>query len=1287
MPTYPFTVPALFEAIQDPAALIDAEGRFTDINTALLERAQRRGFAQIKAAWIGRLFWDTPLLRDPQGCEAFVRRALVQGNAGVKGHFIYDFGSEVHMELSLTPLHDPQGSVLGALVLWKNVTAQVRQEQRRQIIPQVREAVWKVRSNQDMEGILVAVRNSLEELGVAFDYCGVNLVNSSTTPPGIHSHNMTQEGRWMQVGPNVLGARTILQIWRQQEVAYRKDLRASDPYAEAGVIDAIFGPGIRCVIDVPFSQGTLAVNSAAPEAFSAEDLEILQTMARLLEEGFQRLEDFRLLEERNQDLEKEVAERRRAETALQESEARFRRLTDDLPIGIAHSTPEGRVLYANPYNAQILGYTPEEMARLRAQDLYIRLEDREELVRNLREKGEHAFEFQLRRKDGQPVWVRGKTRTYHDRDGQVYYLGITEDIDQLKQQELRQQVFQQVREKIWRMEKTQDLPRLLNAVQQGLRTLGANFANFGINLIDTRTAPPSVTNHSLTPQGEWDRVSSHREADHPLLRIWQHQEVVYRPDISQVDLYGEWAKLARFGIRCLADAPFSQGTLAISSPEPDVFSDRDLLVLQEMAALLSEGFQRLEDLQNLEHRAREAEALANAITMVAKTPALEEVFQAVVREAAQLTSSTRATLFLYDEEAGVLVPRAQVGHHWEIYQKIRLQPGEDMSGQVFATGQPYSFHGTIYSSLPSVRSATLELFQEAVRGKRLGGGAAVPLRLHDQIIGTLAVGSTERIFSQRDLDLLARLGEQAALAIERAEHLRDLEQRNRELEHEIAERRQAETALRLAQFTIENTSEAVFWFGPDGRFFYANAVACRSLGYTREELTSLRIVDIDPDFPKEPWAETWKRIQQSQPHSPETRHRAKGGRLFPVEITATYLQFDGREFVCTFARDITARKQLESQLRQSQKMEAVGQLTAGIAHNFNNMLQVILGNLHLIQDQVPAALSAHLADAEQSAGRAADMVRQLMVFARPTGARHPQPLDLAALLRHILTICRQTFDQHLHLEAQISPQLPQTQGHAGQLEQVLLNLLINARDALETTAGADAPRIRATLQLATAQDLPADLQPDAYLHLQINDNGVGMDEHTLAHIFEPFFTTKPVGKGTGLGLATVYAIIQEHRGRIICDSKAGAGTTFSVYLPALTSLAAATSQPSGPTPSPRGTETLLLIDDEELVRRTLSRSLKKAGYRILEAETGAEGLEIAQREGAGIALVLLDLSMPGMSGLEVLEHLRRLDPRPKVVLLTGYAAEASQYVGADEVLQKPLKLGDLARRIRQLLDR
>ncbi|MBI2502458.1 MAG: PAS domain S-box protein, partial [Candidatus Latescibacteria bacterium] len=736
MPTYPFDIAALFDAIQDPAVLLDVDGRFTELNRTFLERAQRRGYLPTKEIWIGRHFWDTSLLRDPQRCEAFVRRALAQGSTGVKERFIYDFNPAVHMDLTITALRDSQGRVAGAMVLWENATTLVRQEQRREIIPQVREAIWRMGSSRDMEGILVAVRNSLEELGVPFDHCGVNLVDAHMAPPGIRSHNMTQEGQWVQVEPHVPGARTILQIWGQQEVAYRKDLRTADPYGEAGVIAAVFGPDIRCVIDLPFSHGTLAVNSTAPDAFDKEDIDALQAMARVLSEGFQRLEDFRLLEQRNQDLEKEVAERRRAEEALQESEARFRRLTDDLPIGIAHSTPEGRVLYANPYSAQLMGYTPEEMTRLRAQDLYLRLEDREELVGNLREKGEHAFEFQLRHKDGQPVWVRGKTRAYRDNVGQVYYLGITEDIDQRKQQELRQEVFQRVREEIWKMEKPQDLPRLLNAVQEGLRALGVNFTNFGINLIDTRTAPPSVTNHSLTLEGEWHRVSPYRQADHPLLRIWQRQEVVYRPDIHRADPYGEQAGLERFAIRCLADAPFSQGTLAISSREPEVFSAGDLQVLQEMSSLLSEGFKRLEDLQNLEHRAQEAESLAAAIAVVAQAHQLEEVFQAVGREATRLTSSERAALFLYDEGAGALVPRAQVGHTWETYRHIRLQPGEDLSGQVFATGIAQLYGQDHNPFTQGLRPENRALLEQAAQSAERASGAAVPLRLENRVLGT-----------------------------------------------------------------------------------------------------------------------------------------------------------------------------------------------------------------------------------------------------------------------------------------------------------------------------------------------------------------------------------------------------------------------------------------------------------------------------------------------------------------------------------------------------------------------
>ncbi len=918
MPTYNFTLPALFDAIQDPAALIDAEGRFVDLNSAFLARAAQRGFSLVKEAWIGRLFWDTPLLRDPRGCEAFVRRALTQGHAGARGRFIYDLDTEVHIELSLTPLRDLQGQMLGGLMLWKNITPQVRRDQRQEVIPQVREVIWNMGSSSDIAGILVAVRNGLEKLGVPFANCGVNLVDAAGPEPQVYSHSMTEEGNWLPTKADDPGSETVLRIWRSQELAYRRDLDREDLYGEAGWIRTDFSQPIRSVVDVPFSHGTMAVNSAAPEAFDQEDLNDLQAMARVLSEGFQRLEDFRLLEQRNRELEREVAERRRAEETLQESEARIRRLMDDLPIGIALSTPEGRVLYWNPYNEKLFGYQLEELSGVRAQDLYSDLADREELIHNLAATGEHAFEIQLRRKDGQHIWTRGKTRVYRDNADQVYYLGITEDITEAKSGQLRQQVHQQVRGAICEMQGTQDLPKLLHAIQQGLRLLGVNFTSFGINLIDAHIDPPLVTNHGLTPEGAWHRVSNHQNADHPLLQIWKQGKLMYRPDIHREDLYGEKRLLEKYGLRCLADAPFSQGTLAISSSAPAAFTDRDLELLEEMAPLLAEGFKRLADLQSLERRAQEAEILANAIALVAKTPDLEEVFQAVVQQAALLMEAERASLFLYNSQEGTLVPRAQVGHDWQTYQQIRLKPGEDMSGQVFATGQPYIYRGSTYTLLPSVRPQTLELFRAAVQGKKLGGGAAVPLRLRERIIGTLSVGSTERVFAQYDLDLLARLAEQAALAIERAGHLRDLGERNVRLEREIAERRQAESALRLAQFTLEQASEAVFWFGADGRFFFVNEAACQMLGYHREELRSLSILDIDADFPPEQtWADTWAFVKQHPaPRTKESRYCRKGGTSFPVEITATYLEFDGREFVCTFARDITPRKQLESQLRQ-----------------------------------------------------------------------------------------------------------------------------------------------------------------------------------------------------------------------------------------------------------------------------------------------------------------------------------------------------------------------------------
>ena len=382
------------------------------------------------------------------------------------------------------------------------------------------------------------------------------------------------------------------------------------------------------------------------------------------------------------------------------------------------------------------------------------------------------------------------------------------------------------------------------------------------------------------------------------------------------------------------------------------------------------------------------------------------------------------------------------------------------------------------------------------------------------------------------------------------------------------------------------------------------------------------------------------------------------------------------------------RHLLEEQLRQAQKMEAVGQLTAGIAHNFNNLLQGILGNVSLSLAEAPDLLKPLLEDAESAGNRAAEMVRQLMVFSRQGIQPAYEPVDVAALLRDVVDICRRTFDRRIHIQVR-EPRAPvQVAGSRGQLEQTLMNLLINARDALDVGATRQ-PSIRVSAESVTCgpdERVSGErLKPGAYVRIRVQDSGRGIDPEIRERVFEPFFTTKEVGAGTGLGLSMVYGIVHQHGGAIDCASEPEAGSTFSVYLPVMVREEKVYSEADA-APVERGAETILVIDDEEVVRRSARLMLEKFGYTVLQAAEGLEGLEVLQREGEQIDLVLLDLSMPRMSGQETLEKIRALRSDLKVVLFTGYASEEGEFEGVDGIAQKPFSGRDLVRLIRRALD-
>ena len=391
--------------------------------------------------------------------------------------------------------------------------------------------------------------------------------------------------------------------------------------------------------------------------------------------------------------------------------------------------------------------------------------------------------------------------------------------------------------------------------------------------------------------------------------------------------------------------------------------------------------------------------------------------------------------------------------------------------------------------------------------------------------------------------------------------------------------------------------------------------------------------------------------------------------------------------------EISERKRVEQGLRQAQKMDAIGQLAAGVAHNFNNMLQAITGNLELAgseagdQAEVPGTLRSYLGEALKAAERASGVVRQLMLVARSgEEAREYAAVDLRQVVVNVMTLCRRTFDKKIDLLRHWPEVVPSINGDAGHLEQVLLNLCLNARDAFN---GVEHDDWRVSIQIETryfaANELPGlpNLQPGNYGCVQVEDNGVGMDETTLERIFEPFFTTKDVGEGTGLGLSNAYGIVRDHGGWIDCTSEPGVGTTFSICLPAMSQQGSFEHPVESEIPT-GGSETIMVVDDEAVIRAMVVRHLGDFGYAVREAADGPNCLEQLRREP--VDLVLLDISMPAMSGTDVLAIMRTEFPNVRVIVFTGYAAKHEDYFGAMDVLQKPVNARHLASRVRTVLD-
>jgi PAS domain S-box-containing protein len=553
----------------------------------------------------------------------------------------------------------------------------------------------------------------------------------------------------------------------------------------------------------------------------------------------------------------------------------------------------------------------------------------------------------------------------------------------------------------------------------------------------------------------------------------------------------------------------------------------------------------------------------------------------------------------------------------------------------------------------------------------------VPLRHGDRVTGLLSIQSySQDAYVDEDLCTLQELADHCGGAIERLR-----------IESELRES-QAQLA-RTEAFALVMTAH----LGLDGRWRKVPARLCRLLDVEESHLLGTPIGRLL--HPDDVAAEQTGRERlvggDTRTLDLELRWRRPGEGPLWMELNASVVQdADGRPlYLLAYLRDITERKSLEAQLRQAQKMEAVGQLAGGIAHDFNNLLTAILGSTELLLADTAAAdpRREDVQEISRAAHRAAGLVRQLLAFSRKQ-VMQPRLVNLNSIVREMGGMLTRVVGERIALRLDLEPALGPVTADPGQLEQVIANLGVNARDAMPDGG---------TLTIATANVSGPGGAGDGVLPpggplvaLIVRDTGTGMDENVLAHLFEPFFTTKELGRGTGLGLATVYGIVRQSGGQIQVVSRPGEGSAFTVYFPRTEPAARAAMSLAPPeAPAPGGSETVLVVEDEEAVRHLVCRVLRGKGYRVLEAPHAEAALAAAGATADPIHLLLTDIVMPGLGGPALAARLMAGRPALRVLFITGYAPEAVErrddLADAGGLLEKPFSADQLARKVREVL--
>ena len=597
--------------------------------------------------------------------------------------------------------------------------------------------------------------------------------------------------------------------------------------------------------------------------------------------------------------------------------------------------------------------------------------------------------------------------------------------------------------------------------------------------------------------------------------------------------------------------------------------------------------------------------------------------------------------------------------------------GKGLTEYVLRTGEPLLCTPEVFDAL--MKAGEVELI-----GAPSLDWLGVPLKAGNNTFGVLVVQSYSNNvrFGEREKEILPFVSQQLASAIEykrNEEALRRSEARYRSL--------------------VQSAVYGIYRSSLEGRFFDVNPALITMLGYdSAEEVLALdpkSDVFLDPSEQARVMGEFQRGARLD---NVEVRWKRKDGSAVTVRLSGRVVNSpeETAEVVEIIAEDITERRVLENQFRQAQKMEAVGRLAGGVAHDFNNLLMVISGYAEVLLEHTRKSnpLYPKIEAIHQATDRATALTRQLLAFSRKQ-LLELKVVDLNIIVEDMERLLRPLIGENIELQTQLAPDLGRTRADAGQIEQVLMNLVVNSKDAMPNGGKITLRSTNAKLNNEDVRREYSYIQPGLYVVLSVTDSGEGMDKETQQRIFEPFFTTKEKGKGTGLGLSTVYGIIKQSGGYVLVESEPRRGTTFRIYLPrvedALEPVGAIGVSPS----QSGGSETVLLVEDEESVRQLVRETLESKGYKVLEADNGEAALQVASGCAGKIDMLITDVVMPGMSGRELSAQLCASYPQTKVLYLSGYTEDAIVHEGVLDpgtaFLQKPFTLQMLSRKVREVL--